>query len=791
MAGFTPILAGDVLRQTLADRQQELAQAQAQQQEAIAQQEAALAAFEAQQQAQIDAQLAAQQQAQSQQAGAWTSSPQSSGALDPNSQNKIMDVITQGGITKEQFNAMTTYERQKLVDQANNTVDKLLGTVYSSPEQQAQVRKNVLRKYNADADAVIDKGVGFFEGLGDVGQRAAMGLRSGLGSIVRVADPNGNWVTRKMDGAQAESAKNLSDASRSEEQRAVDRIQAAEKAGGGGLRAKLSMAYHAPLETLSGLSGAMAPTVLASIATGGAAAPATIGALMGAGTVRGQQYDTIYEDAIAAGKSKEDAAKLADKSTEILNADNLANTAHVATGGVLGAVAGSTGVQRTLGNLLRGGAAATVTSKAILNNPLSKTIKAIEEAPGLAGTAKRAMLGAIKEGIPEGAQNAQQQYAGNVASTEAGVMPAGYDNLRGVASEGGVGLILGGLMGAAVDTMAGRSGVPTTPSPTLNPKQAPVAAPDSPSTTAVKAREFDDGSVKLWFTNLNSDARREVDAGVTAAAQMPTDLPDVAIGSGHPAEEATRVLSRYDDILASGEKLSAADDARYSALKSAVDKVTNANSTWVPPGSDEVRLPFNSSPFKYRVKPDDIDAVMKNVDNVVRGADDGKNSLSTVKFTSTKSPYKAAVSTAVTPLAKVRAAIEAIHGRMEEARNTLDITNPDTAARLDDHNKRLDYLRGVEKTLGTSTSPEQITPLAKTPFTKTDKVTTASAAEHPGAVPTENIDPVTRIINSTIQKVQNEYNSRTAGTGTGATTTGGAVPTTAPLGSRATESPKS
>lgn len=66
MAVFKPVLAGDVLRQSLAEIQQERAQSQAQQQEIIAQQEAALAEFQAQQQAQIDAQLAVQQQAQKQ-----------------------------------------------------------------------------------------------------------------------------------------------------------------------------------------------------------------------------------------------------------------------------------------------------------------------------------------------------------------------------------------------------------------------------------------------------------------------------------------------------------------------------------------------------------------------------------------------------------------------------------------------------------------------------------------------------------------------------------------------------
>ena len=66
MAGFKPILEGDVLRQTLADRQQELAQAQAQQQKIIAQQEADLQAFRAQQQALLEAQQQAQKQAQQQ-----------------------------------------------------------------------------------------------------------------------------------------------------------------------------------------------------------------------------------------------------------------------------------------------------------------------------------------------------------------------------------------------------------------------------------------------------------------------------------------------------------------------------------------------------------------------------------------------------------------------------------------------------------------------------------------------------------------------------------------------------
>lgn len=66
MAVFKPVLAGDVLRQNLAERQQAIAEMQQRDQEAIAQQHAEMLAQQQVEEQAYQAQLAAQQQAQKQ-----------------------------------------------------------------------------------------------------------------------------------------------------------------------------------------------------------------------------------------------------------------------------------------------------------------------------------------------------------------------------------------------------------------------------------------------------------------------------------------------------------------------------------------------------------------------------------------------------------------------------------------------------------------------------------------------------------------------------------------------------
>jgi len=190
----------------------------------------------------------------------------------------------------------------------------------------------------------------------------------------------------------------------------------------------------APIDTVVNALGTTAPTILAGIA-GGLPAAGTLGATMGAGTVKGAVYESVKEVLGESKMSPKEIEERAVKAQEYLGG----NLDMIATGAALGVLESVTGSQA---------AAKRITDK-ILSRGVAK--EAATEAAEEAG--KKTLLGAIgtgaaKEAAPEFLQGAQEQLARNIAQQR-----EGFDvpTMRGVITQGtleaGAGAMIGGVTG--------------------------------------------------------------------------------------------------------------------------------------------------------------------------------------------------------------------------------------------------------------------------------------------------------------------------------------------------------
>lgn len=248
--------------------------------------------------------------------------------------------------------------------------------------------------------------------------------RSGVGATKAIADVvgAGNRVSNALQSASDFIGSGLSDEAKFDEQVAAQRAQnAAGKGAMAEIGATLRNFYDNPIDTVAEGAGSIIPTAAAMIASRGKINPAAagigLGAVQGAGAVKGSIYDAVKQDATAKGMTEQQADKLATDA----QAYGGKNRDQIALGAGLGAVAGATGAEVT--SLLTGSARETAKSR------LRETLK-----------------GFATEGGTEAAQGGQEQYAANVARNRLG---AGIDPFQGVAGQATAEGIAGGVVGGA------------------------------------------------------------------------------------------------------------------------------------------------------------------------------------------------------------------------------------------------------------------------------------------------------------------------------------------------------
>lgn len=284
-------------------------------------------------------------------------------------------------------------------------------------------------------------------GIGDTALAVGQGA---VGAVKSIADATGanNRVSRTLGELNEGMQGLLSPERQAEMQSRAAIIDEADKSGStlDQVTSRLGGLVEAPVQTVAQGIGSIVPTVAAALATRGRSLGAQIGAstavggVMGVGGVKGQNYEAVLREATARGLPPAEAEALAQRAAEY-SAENAPQ--QILAGG-LGALAGTTGAERIVRGVVSGD-----------------------------GLTRRIVKGALAEGVPEGAQGAQAQYAQNVALNQAGFQT---DTSTGVLGQGLLEGLVGGVIGGAL-------GVPKQDAPPA-PAPAQPAAPGQPPAAA-------------------------------------------------------------------------------------------------------------------------------------------------------------------------------------------------------------------------------------------------------------------------------------------------------------------
>lgn len=279
--------------------------------------------------------------------------------------------------------------------------------------------------------APLPKKNGIFREIADTGVSLSEGAIGAAQSLTNLAGAD-NFVSRGLDTSRKVVSLLASDEQRAQRKAHGQRMKAAEETGE--WTEELNAAWqnfkedpfdYAAQGVGSIVTGAPARLVTAGAKVAGISgrtlALAGIGGTQGVGTVKGAQYDAMREAKLAEGFSEEEASAAAAEA-QAYKADNAVD---LLTGGVLGAVAGSTGADRLVG--------------------------------GVAGNAgrglvKRVVANTVAEAPLEGLQGGQERYAANQA-----LIRDGYDvnPWKGVTGNAATEALMSAPVGAATGALEG------------------------------------------------------------------------------------------------------------------------------------------------------------------------------------------------------------------------------------------------------------------------------------------------------------------------------------------------
>jgi len=236
----------------------------------------------------------------------------------------------------------------------------------------------------------------------------------------------------------------------------------------------------APVDTIANLAGTSAPYILGAI-YGGPAAGIALGAIGGAGAVKGDIYDAVKQELTAnTNLSAEEVEARAQAAQET----NGANLDQILLGAGIGAVAGSTGIEAGAAKFISSNILKRVTEKQTAEQLAAQTAKKLTETGAKEGfievggdrLSKRFIKGAAVEAVPEATQEGQEQVARNVALQREGV---NVPTMEGVTQAATLGGTLGAIMGGPLEAVAGEGPRRIKVQPEAKPgeTQAPGAEP--------------------------------------------------------------------------------------------------------------------------------------------------------------------------------------------------------------------------------------------------------------------------------------------------------------------------
>lgn len=281
--------------------------------------------------------------------------------------------------------------------------------------------------------------------IADTALSLAEGAVGATKAIAQAFGPE-NVVAETLGGAQKAITEKISPERLAERQRRAEIEKEAAKSGDitKEIGAFLGGVKEAPIQSVAQAAGSVVPAAVAGLAAAVSGAPAAIagavtigarfllGAIQGAGEVKGSIYDNVKEELIAKGESPDVARQKALAAQEYLGK----NAANILVGTGLGGLAAGTGVEKAIGERV----AAKVGTEA------AKEVAKKEVAEGLG---KRVIKGAGAEAIPEGGQAGQEQYAANIALGREGVETPAFQGVAGAAARDA---LTASILGGAVST---------------------------------------------------------------------------------------------------------------------------------------------------------------------------------------------------------------------------------------------------------------------------------------------------------------------------------------------------
>lgn len=281
---------------------------------------------------------------------------------------------------------------------------------------------------------------------GDSAIALGSGLVQGVQMLTNVAGAD-NAVSRALGGAVETMRGWESPERQAERAERAEKIREAEKSGSTWeeVKAYAGAFADAPIDTTLEALGTAAPTIAGAALTGGGsaamqlaarAAPVALGAAQGVGAVKGEIHDAVEQQWKATGASDEEAAAKA-ASAQAYTGENAGS---IAAGGVLGALAGGTGIESA--------------ARRLVGSTLAREA-AEQAAPGIV---RGAVTGALKEAPMEALQGGQERLAANLAVQGEGFDVPTWQGVAGQAAlEGMSSAPLGGGFGA-VEALSGGSG---------------------------------------------------------------------------------------------------------------------------------------------------------------------------------------------------------------------------------------------------------------------------------------------------------------------------------------------
>lgn len=266
----------------------------------------------------------------------------------------------------------------------------------------------------------------------DISSRAI--IERGVLSRVRAASDffgAGSEFSNAIEKRKEEVSKLISAASQGRLEEASRIMEEAEGKGG---KAELVAALKAFASAPGEIVGEALATTIPDLIAIAAAAPlgagaavgtaVTLGATSGLGIVKGAIYDEVEAALIKQGSSPEEAEKRAKVAQEYFGK----NYKEILAGGGLGILATLTGLEKGV-------------MAPIIQNSVSKSI------------ARKIAEGAVKEGVPEFLQGAEEQLARNLALSREGIET---DPLKGVVGAGTLEGLAGSTLGAAGEVALSR-----------------------------------------------------------------------------------------------------------------------------------------------------------------------------------------------------------------------------------------------------------------------------------------------------------------------------------------------